>query len=131
MTTPVEELRSAAVLLRQWAEAATKGPWRREFPAGPSTQIASDSGTVVVPGVAARWRWPRAEDADYISTMDPLVGLALADWLDRTIADFEWPGLAVSGEWLYEEAPDADLGRLREDWTAAWRLARLILGGAS
>lgn len=119
VTTPVDELRSAAVLLRQRAEAATKGPWRREFPAGPSTQIASDAGTVVVPGVAARWRWPRAEDADYISTMDPLVGLALADLLDEVAI-----GLTNMAGIFH-----ADM--LTAAGSTGVRLARLLLGGGS
>ena len=86
MTTPVEELRSAAAL------------------------------------------------ADFMATVDPLVGLALAELLEHIADDMD--------DDRAEEAPVAE-GRVlgvrtgfprhswRWDWTAALALARLILGGDS
>jgi hypothetical protein len=141
--SPVDELRTAAVLLRQRAEAATPGPWAHTGH-GPGHEHMGcgevytlgdgvEGGAIAAPAgdCYPRGGYSPAEDMAWIATVDPAVGLALADWITWTIADFEWPGLVVSGEWLYEEAPDADHGRLREDWTAAWRLARLINGGGS
>lgn len=85
--SPVDDLREAARLLRERAEAATKGPW--------TVQHAGDSMSFVVwsesPDI--EWRYqrevmtvhspdPEWADCTYIASMHPLVGLALADLLD-------------------------------------------------
>lgn len=96
MTSPVEELREAARVLRERAGAASSGPWE----VGP-TFGARDSRVYVRTEGAFDWvgsadaaepqtvmacqvanvPWFRA-NAAYIATMDPLVGLALADLLE-------------------------------------------------
>lgn len=108
MTSPAEGLRSAAVLLRQRATAATPGPWRREYPAGPNTGIVAAAG-LVVPGVAARQQWPLPEDSNYVVAVHPLVGLALADLLDSLGT---MPSMSNTVDFHY-----------------ALKLARLILAG--
>lgn len=115
--SPVAELRSAAVLLRQRATDATPGPWALKYPS-PSTvtntsivSATTDARVVASAGGLPPNSWPSRPDADYIATVHPLVGLALADHLDAVAASAEWLDAKVSGPLL--------------------RLARLILGGGS
>ncbi len=81
-----ERLRLAAKALRGRAEAATTGPW--------SAHIDHDDDPTILSAVSERYvaqtaydglsntTANSASDADYIVTMHPGVGLALADWLD-------------------------------------------------
>jgi hypothetical protein len=113
-----EELRAAAKLLRERAEAAFPGPWRswregRDHRGGDSfietqgeTDLTLNLATTDY-GRDALGKW--AASQDYIATMHPLVGLALADWLDE-VADDRHPSLPA---WV-------------ED--AALRMARAIVG---
>ena len=63
-------LRRAATVLRERAEDAAPGPWEVSWGAvrGPEQHAVAS---------------PARRDGLYIATMDPIVGLALADWLDR------------------------------------------------
>ena len=84
-----DELRTAASLLRENAEGATPGPWGWK-PANPG-----DIG----PQHDAGLTWPSGwltsgydiwiRDAVYMSTMDPIVGAALADLLDEIASHAE------------------------------------------
>jgi hypothetical protein len=78
VTTPADELRTAATAIRQRAEAATPGPWT-------STGIGDFGWTVGAPtrhvAESEDSEQGRA-DADYIAAMHPGVGLLLANWLD-------------------------------------------------
>lgn len=81
-----------------------------------------------------------AANAEYIATVDPLVGLALADWLEATARDMDWwedlnkrHGVMCSGcdncdrcAEMSLAAPDGDAPALH-----AHRIADLILGGAA
>lgn len=113
MTTPADELRAAAALLRERATAATPGPWHRPLntrykshvsaplPDGergswidgidPTTGERERSTVVSVPiwsdGRHARKRGGR--DLEYIALMDPALGLLLADWLDAEARGYE------------------------------------------
>lgn len=113
---PVQEMRSAAVLLRQRAEAATPGPWRVDGPLyGDDTQRidylilgpTGEDGTTPIP--LRTWtehagQSTQAEaDVRYAATVHPLVGLALADLLDRFAAMYE-TGARVAGEFLVDHA---------------------------
>jgi hypothetical protein len=82
-------LRQAATLLRERADAAPPGPWHAEWfgqeyvvldPTGDSviesTYVVSDNG------IAGYRREDCGHVEDYIATMHPGVGHALADWLD-------------------------------------------------
>ena len=131
--TPVEELRSAAALLRQRAEAATAGPWRREYPEGPNTTVVDYADVMIVAGVTAREIWPKPVDADYIATVHPLVGLALAGLLEHMADDMDDDR---AEEAQIQGGPKAvratfPASNWRWDWTAALALARLLLGGDS
>lgn len=120
MTTPAEELRAAAVLLRRHAEMAESlmpGPWRVVI-----TDSESSTGVASCPDHAslAQFSLDACDYCDvvethsesvaaYTATVHPDVGLALADHLDAVAASAEWLDAKVS-----------------EPLT---RLARLILAG--
>ena len=103
MTTPADELRTAAETLRKLAADATPAPWTWKrwhsdtcpadcddptcfllivgSPCGPVGDADVDREVFAV----ERSVQERGEsDADYIAAMHPGVGLALADWLEST-----------------------------------------------
>lgn len=101
MTTPSDELRAAAKKLRTLAGAATPGPWTRplntRYRATVYAPLPDDElsrYTDVKPGErvsvvqcgtwsnGAFFRKRSGRDLDYIATMHPAVGLAVAAWLD-------------------------------------------------
>ena len=101
-----DRLREAARVLRERAEAATPGPWR-------SVQGASgDLWWVELPNTADVALDLHGENATYIATMHPGVGLALADWLDD-IAALDGPSPHIPSE------------------RGAFRIADIILGSAA
>jgi hypothetical protein len=125
--SPAEELRAAAVLLRERAQDATPGPWEHEHtgPGGSFMGVGQvvtygdgvEGGDIAGPtgDCYPRGGYSPAEDMAYIATVDPLVGLALADLLDEHARQVE----AVSGKVAKALDP-------RPEYT---RLARLILAG--
>jgi hypothetical protein len=88
--SPAETIRRAAKLMRERAEAASKGPWRsyiegRDHWGGDSIIGTPDrdpgSGDLYVhvgDGYHGKWE----ADQDHIAGWHPLVALAVADWLD-------------------------------------------------
>lgn len=79
----IDTLRRAEALLREGAERATTGPWEAAVPGtveSPSGPVAEMHEVVYANSEA---------DAAYIALMDPLVGLALAEWLDAEADDLE------------------------------------------
>jgi hypothetical protein len=126
MTTPAEDLRAAAVKLRELATAATPGPWRQHDTHlgqyGYTATVLSGEGNDTdlrawLPSMSqepwdeARNAWP---DAAFIAAMHPGVGLALADWLDS------WTGFEIS-----------EHAAMPDDLTHALAVARAINGGQS
>jgi hypothetical protein len=81
MSSAADTLRRAAEVLRERAEAAAPGPWDAEESAV-WWQEADGQAALV----ASARRFPD-DDAAYIATVDPTLGLALAAWLDDT-ADY-------------------------------------------
>ena len=71
--TPAEELRQAAKLMREQAQAATPGPW------------------------SAFAECHETPDAKYIAGMHPGVALAVADWLETEARMVERRSLSVEG----------------------------------
>jgi len=79
--TPAETIRAAATRLREAAEKATPGPWGA---------VEDYDGRYFVEGVAVMLAdpddpetWYDAQpDAAYVALVNPVVGLAVADWLD-------------------------------------------------
>ena len=113
-----DRLREAARVLRERAEAATPGPWLH-IPAsvcGPGTLGGGMTGDPEEHVYMGNQHPP--EDAAYIATMHPGVGLALADWLDTAANNAERNGWMAG----YTEAMRG---------TSAVRIADLILGGAA
>ena len=133
-----DTLREAAKVLRERAQAATPGPWSAadehgllgpdSWPAWCVSQMrpgyeAMSPTEGYVTDIADVHGDDKSENpnADYIATMHPGVGLALAEWLD---AETEH----VAGHYCEAHCEYPDGGpRCR----AALALARLILGGAS
>lgn len=115
MNHPADEIRAAARLLRDRAQAATPGPWRTHDThlthGGHTATILTggDRDTALVawlptgsdePWDEARNAW---RTADWIALADPVVGLAMADLLDGYALDVETcpedhPGIGLPGE---------------------------------
>ena len=87
-----ELLRRAATILRERAEAATPGPWKQTD----GFRSHDDDRAYVVPTgrevhyVCAGGVLGVDEDAPYIATMHPGVGLAIAKWLEDVAAGWMW-----------------------------------------
>ncbi|NUH35291.1 hypothetical protein HUF15_00655 [Streptomyces samsunensis] len=101
-TSPAVQIRAAAEKLRALVTAAAKDSgsphWiaTRNFPNQPDatfTTLWTDSHTVLMRG-GGRHREPyvHAPVGDYIATMGPTVGLAIAAWLDNAAEDAEEVG---------------------------------------
>lgn len=125
--SPAEELKAAAVLLRQRAQDATPGPWEHTG-SGPGKEhmgcgmvytVGEDvfGGSIAAPAGDCYPRGDYSPDGDmaWIATVDPLVGLALADLLDQH-----------AGIWTVLAGPDLPDP---PDDDPLQRLARLILAG--
>jgi hypothetical protein len=125
--TPVEDLRSAAVLLRRLAKEAPKGPWSVEYfgDRGYPQRITNAQATLIAntyEGGSGLRPIP-----EYIRLMHPLVGLAVAELLEHIADDLDDDGGHEVSATLRGAIVD-NYGSLRSDWTAALALARLILG---
>lgn len=94
MTTikAADELRAAAKLMRERAEAATPGPWTTTEAHGRDIAdegwsdvrvraLGHDVAITYMTGVLEGD--PHEDNAPYIAGMSPPVALAVADWLDR------------------------------------------------
>ena len=82
MTTPAEELRAAAVKLRELATAATSGPWAADASIPYGHRVGSSDEADWVAWTGEHGEDGSEADAAYIASMHPGVGLMLADWLD-------------------------------------------------
>lgn len=87
MTTPSEQLRTAAETLRTMATEATPGPWEPSHDK-PSPHRPPDTYDVWGPDI---YGLPY-DDAAFIALMDPTTALLLADWLEATA--MEWPRIS-------------------------------------
>lgn len=149
---PAEVLRSAATLMRERAMAASTAPWR---PVDALHGGESFGAVVGIGGVAedpATWivatggREPGdasyLADADFISSMHPLVALAVAGWLDAAAAGAKEYLVLDTPECGHAEPPcDCDrspawacdrcggwLGADCQCWDAALAVARVYVG---
>ena len=86
--TVAEELRHAATIIRERADAATPGPWKHMCLGSEGCTTIRDSGTIRERGrgrVAMHgWKDWKADhaDADFVAMMSPPVALLLADLLE-------------------------------------------------
>lgn len=125
-----DKLRQAAKVLRERAESATPGPWeayRRNHPLyGPIFGLHNiDPVADLIDGDVVESQDVAAGDVDYIATMHPGVGLALADWLDTVGAD-EW----AHGPSCLIPCDECDDDPYAPHARRALAVADLILGGA-
>jgi len=125
---PAETLRKAAALMREKASEASDGPWKswvegRDHWGGDSMiGTADDAGGDVYVRVGEGYH-PRWEaDQDYIASMHPLIGLALADLLDDSAAYYE--GLSADEAAFVASALGGDVD-------PGLKLARIFLGEGS
>ncbi|MFG3510219.1 hypothetical protein ACGF5F_32505 [Streptomyces sp. NPDC047821] len=85
MTTPADELRTAAEKLHELTSDTTPSPWWAEHPEErwgeqKDARVVSSRGTLAILASEENGHL----NADYIAAMDPSVGTALADWLEAT-----------------------------------------------
>ncbi len=90
-------LRRAASLMRERAEAATRGPWVVDGYGKDGWQVNGD-GTVFADCHVFQ------NDADHIASWHPAVALAVADWLEADATVIERHGLDVTVSKAYAVA---------------------------
>ncbi|MFE2712271.1 hypothetical protein ACFXKI_09840 [Streptomyces mirabilis] len=127
MTTPADELRTAARRLRELTGRTSKAPWTTTWNAqqyelaAPSSVYPITEWTYAIVTIEPAASEQRAEcdtaDADYIAAVHPGVGLALADWLD------------VAAEHCRAHYLCCDNGPCSETAAPALAVARAITGG--
>ncbi|MGW4670112.1 hypothetical protein [Streptomyces sp. NPDC004324] len=115
--TPADEIKQAAAKLRALAEAAAAESGNPRWTSSRVFPDQHDSDASVVRAEGARpvfavsqARYIRGPISDYAAAMDPMLGLALVDWLDQ--------------------AADAFAGKPLPDGEPALAVARQINGGA-
>lgn len=137
MTAPSERVARAATVLRERAQAATPGPWHAHDTwidvGGYSGAVLRDPPTpserpllAWVPSFSSDPGGYRQQviDARWIATVDPAVGLLLADLLDTCA---EWAALL---ERQYGDRMAAAEIEVRPHLRSTLALADAILGGA-
>lgn len=93
--SPAEELREAARLMQERAEAATEGPWDAMVLGSEGYLVLRSNGTVRDRGRHRVGRFGLKDwdsdkaDAEYVASMHPLVALAVADWLDSAAGRYD------------------------------------------
>ena len=106
--SPAEELRAAAKLMRERAEAATPGPWHafshtEDWYVGSRGYGQVTTGIHDEPGVADVVLIERDHaDAGHIASWHPAVALAVADWLDAATEQARFT--EAQGAWI---SPDS------------------------
>lgn len=122
MTSPADELRTAAERLRKLAEAATDGPWTSEVSPVYGFRVGTTDkrAWVAFTGDYADEPDESGPDADWIATMHPGVGEKLARWLEATVAEVT---AAEGTEYALHTS-----GGMFAGWDAALAVARAING---
>lgn len=119
--TPADELRAAATRIRALAENAPAAPWRLEWQ-NQELQLIDSAHSPNYPiaewtYAVATWEPDASEQRaecdtsapDYIAAMHPVVGLALADWLEYEAGRIE--RLHGHGAVTYAPAPALAVAR--------------------
>lgn len=95
----VDELRAAAARMRALAEAATPRPWEAwsGASAGGGEYVSSREYTFgISPGLSGETGFKIAQrDAQHIAAWNPVVALAVAEWLEATadrVGSHSWTG---------------------------------------
>lgn len=137
----VADLREAAALLRQRAQAATPGTWSADadaayadadlVPDGQGGEILPEGGPMEV---AYCYRnehtGERAANAAYIAALHPGVGLALADWLDESAdaARCFQKARRHEAQFLPDHSHDRVIADMERRYAAPLKTARAYLG---
>lgn len=128
--TVAEELRQAAALIRERAEAATPGPWKHMCLGSDGCIVVRTTGTKQekMRGRIAKFGWKdwHADHADavHVAGWSAPVALAVADWLEEIARQYDAPpcddpsGVCTPCEW-------------RPDFNDALRVARAYLDEGS
>lgn len=125
--TPTDELKAAATSLRATATAAGGDTWQADhFPEGTIVRRAGSTQSLFRLAAdgnrAAGTPYVLPAIGDQIATMNPGVGLALADWLEATVAEVT---AAEGTEYALHTS-----GGMFAGWDAALAVARAILAGS-
>ncbi|MFJ6440239.1 hypothetical protein [Streptomyces sp. NPDC091649] len=130
-TTPADQLRAAATLLRDKATAAIhegRTTWSTGHTLGSRSPVVvddPDQPSVLIETYAARLERVNS----YLALVDPALGLALADWLGRAAVEYDATVRGAAGVW--SEPGDE---RERDAWVErqtnqhALAVARQLLG---
>jgi hypothetical protein len=135
--TPAQELRAAAKLMRERAEAATAGPWHPAPGNNVSDNVAAHGRLVIDGGGHARedckpvaYGAALTADAAHMASWHPLVALAVAEWLEATARQADSDLVVGSGK--LPLACRRCSGLVYEDcccgWEQAIAVARAYLG---
>jgi Ead/Ea22-like protein len=90
--SPAETIRLAAALMRESAGKATPGLWQHMCLGSEGCLVLRKHGTIRERGQGRVARFGQKDwqadhaDAAFVAAMNPVVALALADWLDREAA---------------------------------------------
>lgn len=127
--TPAEEIREAARLMRERAEAATGAPWHSvsgTWEGETFAAVIGSDGDAEKPDtwLMATGRGGKSQEADAIhaATWHPGVALAVADWLDGQAGDAADAVPRTGGGWSYRWC-DSPAGI-----ESALKIARAYLG---
>lgn len=116
MSELVTELREAARLIRERANAASPGPWHQMCMGSEGCSVLNDGRLRDRKHVSFSGRkewWADHADAVHVASWDPEVALAVADWLDAEADDaarfpLRFPqALAVARAYLNKKNADA------------------------
>lgn len=100
---PADEIRRAADLMRERAEAATPGAWQHMCLGSEGCLVLRKHGTVRERGRGRVARFGQKEwkadhaDAEFVAGMSPLFALAVAEWLDMEAHMWEVRGNSLEG----------------------------------
>lgn len=103
--TPAEELRAAAALMRERAEAATPGTWSPafvQFQDEPYAAVLGPEGKAEEPQTwlmaTGHGGASQESDADHAASWHPLVAQAVAEWLETEAHMAEARGNGAEGQ---------------------------------
>lgn len=96
--TPAETIRAAATRLRNTAERATEGPWRVTEDWDGRWFVEPVAVMLADPDDPETW-YDAQPDAAYIALVSPVVGKALADWLDENAGTHQPEGNPGKEPW--------------------------------
>jgi hypothetical protein len=128
--TPADEMRRAAVTLRETAYGAPSGPWQ-SLEGGDRLVALTDSGRA--------WTYVLEEPVGHAGTAawmaltNPLLAAPLASWLEETAEDMgpEAQEVHLGPDETYALVVVDARHEVRGDWTAALAVARVLNGGPS